>query len=72
MPPVPEEPHFYDEDMMESHFDSSANLFDLLPENEEVDGNVRQHLARKRDLKSSYKAKLSLDKLIADRERKSL
>lgn len=33
---------------------------------------MQQAIARKRDLKGSYKAKLSLEKLIVEHERKSL
>lgn len=62
-----------DLEMLEQQFESSKSVFDY---DEDPQANLMLQPgslnARKRDTKGSYKARLSLDKLIVERERKRL
>lgn len=55
--------------MLENEFQSSENSMSI---DKPSDAALQMALARKRELKGSYKAKLSLEKLIVEHERKKL
>jgi hypothetical protein len=59
----------FDIQMLENELQSSENSMNI---DRPSDAALQMALARKRELKGSYKAKLSLEKLIVEHERKKL
>jgi hypothetical protein len=58
-----------DIDMLDNQMQSSENSLNI---EKPSDAALQLALARKRELKGSYKARLSLEKLIVEHERKKL